>query len=68
MFNLNVREFTNAVVAHFEEKVPLAQCIVDLNVITKVQTEPHYLRIPATFKNKEGDVGKRFISFWKIIK
>ena len=61
MFTSNVREFTKAVIAQFEEKVPLANCIVDMNVITKVQTESHYLQVPATVKNKQGEVGKRFI-------
>merc|ERR1712029_954054 len=43
------------------EKIPLERCIVDMNVVTKVQTEQHYLRVPATYKNNKGEVGTRFI-------
>ena len=61
MFKSNVREFTKAVIAQFEEKIPLERCIADMNVVTKVQTEQHYLRVPATHKNKQGEEGTRFI-------
>ena len=61
MFKSNVREFTKAVIAQFEEKIPLESCIADMNVVTKVQTEQHYLRVPAKYKDDKGKEGTRFI-------
>ena len=60
-FKSNVREFTNNVMATIEAKIPLKDCIADMNVITKVQIEHHNLRIPESSKDSREEFGKRYI-------
>ena len=70
LFKISVRNFTEAMAKAIDEKIPITNCIADMNILTMVVTECSNSIKPPTYKQNELKVGSRFIceTCWKYLK
>ena len=61
LFKTNVRECTQDLLDTIDAKIPLSDCIHDLNVFTYIELEYSHLRVPASYKLSTDYAKKRYI-------
>ena len=70
LFKISVRNFTEAMAKEIEEKIPIKNCIADMDILTMVVTENSNSIMTPAYKQNKLQVGSRFIceTCWRYLK
>ena len=61
MFHQSVQKSTDDLITKIDQKIPIATCIADMNIVTKVNFEPNYIKMPPSHKRSKLEIGTRCI-------